>query len=78
MKFEIIDLNYGGIQLYSNNHMQLIYLGNLLLSKQNYPNNSFTVQSDKFNYHNQHRALRGSSGRDNHFGFRKLVVIQMV
>ena len=77
MKYEIYNLETGGISLFRDSESDLIWLGNITLFKHEFYDNSYCIQNDKFNYHGINDALRGISGRDNTFHIKRLLVIQM-
>ena len=77
MKYEIYNLETGGISLFWDSESDLIWLGNITLFKHEFYDNSYCIQNDKFNYHGINDALRGISGRDNTFHIKRLLVIQM-
>ena len=85
MKFEIKDLNYGGIWLCKNSDIfdDLIILGEIRLKKENNKNKSFCEQyEENFNYHGIINALCGktydyNSFKGECFTPKRILVIQM-
>ena len=77
MKFEIKDLEWGGINLFEKSHHCLITLGNIYLYKQNQKSDSCCKQyEERFNYHGIGNALCGKIGLDT-FIPKRILVIQM-
>ena len=82
MKFEIKDLEYGGITLHTKlNQFDLINLGDIYLYKEARKNKSYCNQTeDRFDYHGIEKAVCGKqkSGRKGeHFKPKRILVIQM-
>ena len=89
MKFEIKDLEKGGIHLYEksdigngNNGYYLVCLGDIHLKKRHQRNTSYCNQHGSyFDYHGIEKALCGKTGSRNNSGekftVKRIVVIQM-
>ena len=79
MKFEIIDLKFGGYYLWEKIISELIYLGDINLSKENKKNSSCCCQNEwKFNYHGIENALCGKTiGCGGKFTPKRIIVLQM-
>ena len=76
MKFEIKDLKFGGIGLGEKSHDCLIDLGDIVLWKENYKNESRCWQNENvFDYHGIEKALCGKTMRS--FNPKRILVIQM-
>ena len=74
MKFEIKDLEKGGIVLNQQSYYFLISLGEIYLQKENHKNDSFCNQDEsRFDYHGIENALCGKE----YFKTKRILVIQM-
>ena len=77
MKFEIKDLEEGGIWLCKQSNEELIWLGDLYLYKENNKNESYCFQDKgRFNYHGIEKALCGK-GNYEEFTPKRIIAIQM-
>ena len=77
MKFEIKKLKKGGIFLCDKSDYDLIWLGEIVLRKENNKNLSFCCQNeDRFDYHGFEKALCGKIYPKN-FTLKRILVIQM-
>ena len=78
-KFEIKHLEYGGILLHDKSLVELIYLGDIYLNKENDKSRSCCWQTENsFNYHGIEKALCGKINEYNgKFTPKRIVVIQM-
>ena len=78
MKFEIKDLKYGGYVLCEKSDEFLIYLGDIVLCKENCKNYSLCYQNEnEFDYHGIENALCGKTGNIKPFKPKRILVIQM-
>ena len=84
MKFEINNLNVGGIYLYSNSdQFTSIQLGDIILPKERNKYQSFCFpqkNSEVFNYYGIENALCGKTGKlceGENFNLKRFIVIQM-
>ena len=67
--------------MYKKSHKYLIYLGDIILRKENKKNKSYCIQyEDRFNYHGIQKALCGKTrylGGGEYFTPKRILVIQM-
>ena len=77
MKFEIKNLYWGGIYLFEKSDVDLIWLGDFYLRKENRKNLSYCEQyEDSFDYHGIKNALCGKVPPED-FTQKRILVIQM-